>query len=150
MLYYLIYVSKATAPMSATDLLSLLDSSRTWNEAHELTGMLLYIQGEPVGEKAGRFIQVLEGSEPKVRQIFDLISTDVRHNLVSILNEGPLKSRNFESWRIGFEAITTVDLSKHPGYVDLNNAFLEAFDRKKFNFALNFLKTFYDLRSKIC
>jgi hypothetical protein len=149
MIFYLIYVSKATAPMDAADLLRVLDVSRIWNEGHELTGMLLYVQAEPKGLNGGRFIQVLEGSEAEVREIFGKIRADFRHDHVTLLNEGPLKNRNFESWRMGFESVTQADLTAHPGAVDLNSAFLESFDSKKFNFALNFLKSFYDLRSNL-
>ena len=150
MIFYLIYHSQATAPMNDDDLLLLLDISRSWNKDHSLTGMLLYIQGEAGGSSKGRFIQVIEGTELEVRRIFDRIKTDARHHHVTILNEGKLKSRNFKDWRMGFESLTLGDVNSHLGYATFAKVFSEDFDPKKFNFALNFLLSFYDLRSTIC
>lgn len=150
MLYYLIYVSKATAPVNDADLLAILDNARAWNEAHGITGMLLYIHGEPAVEHAGRFMQVLEGSELEVRHIFNQIKSDGRHQFVTVLNEGTLKARNFESWRMGFESIKAADICKSPGFVELNDVFLDSLSRKRFNFTVNLMKSFYGLRSTIC
>ncbi len=150
MLFYLIYVSRATAPMDENNLLNLLDVSQRWNVNHDLTGMLLYIKAGKTSNYGGRFIQVLEGSEMEVRHIFyDKIKVDSRHEHITLLNEGPLKTRNFQDWSMGFDSISDIEFKCHPGYVELNNGFPESLNPKKFNFALNLLKSFYELRSKI-
>lgn len=84
------------------------------------------------------------------KEIYEKIKTDSRHHLITILNEGQLEVRNFENWSMGFELLTADHIHKHPGYIELNNAFLRRFGRKRFNFALNYLKSFYELRTSIC
>ena len=148
MLYYLIYVSKAAIPMTSTVLSSLVYTSRCSNEKHALTGMLLYVQAKTEHTGNGRFIQVLEGNESNVKATFKKILIDERHHQVNILNQGALNNRNFSEWQMGFETVNESKLRPESGYFELNNTFFENFQRNKFNFALNLLKSFYDLRNK--
>jgi hypothetical protein len=150
MLYYLIYFSKATVWMKDPDLLKVLEVSRAWNGTHHLTGLLLYIQGEEIHQKKGRFIQVLEGDEQDVKEIFEIIKINSKHDHITLLNEGYLETRNFKDWQMGFESVTAADFQNKPGFVRLKQLFSDHFDGKKTNFALNFLRSYYDLRSTIC
>ena len=59
-MYSLIYVSIATKPFSAAELVDLLKHARRNNEKAEVTGMLLY--------KEGNFMQALEGEERRLRR----------------------------------------------------------------------------------
>ena len=71
MVYYLVYISSATWLMSDEELAALLMECRTNNERLQVTGMLLY--------KEGNFIQVLEGEQETVEQLYIKIRADVRH-----------------------------------------------------------------------
>jgi hypothetical protein len=57
-LYHLVYQSFATALMSEKELEVVLTQSRSWNTDHNLTGMLLYSNGD--------IMQVLEGTQEEV------------------------------------------------------------------------------------
>ena len=149
MLYYLIYASQAKTCLQTNDLLAILNSARIRNTEFDITGMLLYIQPDNTNTECGRFIQFLEGTESNVLELFELIKTDHRHENVILLNEGRLKTRNFKEWQMAFESIAPENLYKHAGYIELNSALFQNFDSKRFNFALNSLKAFYELKLRI-
>jgi hypothetical protein len=93
--FQLIYVSTAVKPMSDDDLVHLLREATARNERLEITGMLLY--------KDGHFMEVLEGDETNVRAVFADIEKDSRHKSIDILRSGPIESRNFPNWTMGFK-----------------------------------------------
>jgi hypothetical protein len=152
MIYSLIYFSKATKPMQDEDLLPLLEESRSWNLAHGITGMLLYIAGETGSlEQGGRFMQALEGTEVEVRGIFEKIRSDKRHHHLMVLNEATAKKRNFAAWTMGFASMDIEEYKAKLGFFELNDTFLNKGNKQKLNMALNFLKSFYtmNLSSKV-
>ena len=71
-LYCLVYTSIANKKMSDDDLEDLLKKIRKKNETRHVTGMLLYL--DPF------FMQVLEGEEAMVNDLFNLIKQDSRHH----------------------------------------------------------------------
>lgn len=90
----LIYVSTATHLLSKDELLDILRVSRRNNEIGPVTGLLLY--------QDGNFMQVLEGPEEAVMDIFGKIEKDTRHtDIIVILNE-PIKEREFSDWSMAF------------------------------------------------
>ena len=97
--------------MSDKDLLYLLEQSRARNERHGITGMLLY--------KNGHFMQVLEGDEADVMQVFADIERDKRHKNVDVLRTEYIQHRNFPDWTMGFRNIDKLDLSTVPGFTRL-------------------------------
>ena len=108
MLFHLIYVSTAVVPMSDEDLMNLLARSRVRNERHRITGMLLY--------KNGHFMQVLEGIEARVTEVFDSIKKDPRHKSVDILRAEFIQHRDFPDWTMGFANFDKHDPSTIPGF----------------------------------
>jgi hypothetical protein len=104
MLYDLIYFSNATSVMQTSDINPILAQSRIRNADQQVTGFLMYVEGIYNHHKEGRFLQVLEGSEHDVTQIYDSIKKDLRHNQVTTLKEGPIENRNFSSWSMGYES----------------------------------------------
>ena len=108
MLFHLIYVSTAVAPMSDDDLMSLLRQSRARNERHRITGMLLY--------RGGHFMQVLEGEEASVMSIFNDIERDRRHKNVDVLRAEYIQHREFPDWTMGFHNIDELDPATVPGF----------------------------------
>lgn len=110
MLYHLGYVSTQARPLSADDLLALLGQARARNEAGHITGLLLH--------REDSFFQVLEGDQEQVLQIFSSIERDPRHHRVEILFQGPIASREFGDWRMGFAELDGVDVERLPGFSD--------------------------------
>ena len=64
------------------------------------------------------FFQVLEGEEDVVRQVFDKIQRDPRHERIKVLFEGPIEAREFADWRMGFVDLNGVDVKNLPGFSD--------------------------------
>ena len=110
MLFHLGYVSTQIRPMQAQDLLDLLKTAREHNSRVGVTGLLLH--------REDSFFQVLEGQEEAVREIFARIQHDRRHDRVKVLFEGPIESREFSDWRMGFVELDGVDLTQLPGFSD--------------------------------
>ncbi len=89
-LYFLIYVSQATSPMSGATLNALREQSSTFNRLTGLTGCLLY--------QDGLFMQMLEGQREVLSALMDRIKTDPRHRDVRIVIEGLARHRIFLDW----------------------------------------------------
>jgi hypothetical protein len=104
------YVSAATHPFSDADIAELLTHARANNEAHGLTGALLY-RGE-------RFIQILEGPDAEVRERFAVISADPRHRNVSSMREMWIPERQFPEWTMGYRPLSDDAVSMMPGFED--------------------------------
>ena len=94
MLFHLGYVSTEKQPMIADDLATLLKHASGRNQALGITGLLLH--------RDDSFFQVLEGDADSVRQVFESIRQDPRHHRIQVLFEGPIESREFTDWRMGF------------------------------------------------
>lgn len=92
------YLSRATVPMSAEQLLSLLLQSRRNNAARGITGMLLY------GNET--FLQVIEGDDFAVDALIDRIGGDTRHAGVKILDRKTVSGRQYSDWNMSFERVT--------------------------------------------
>jgi len=104
------YISQASAPMSAEQLLALLMQCRTNNLARDVTGMLLYGNGT--------FLQVLEGEEAVVDALVDRIATDPRHVGMRRLARRTVERRQYADWSMGFERITGDGLREVDGLRD--------------------------------
>jgi hypothetical protein len=131
--------------MPSDDLLFLLNQSKSWNEGHGLTGMLLYLEGKFLSKVEGRFMQVLEGTERDVKEIFAKIKQDSRHHSLIILKQASTKERNFGTWSMGFRSINLEAHKELPGRFDLNDDFLKSAELQQSNVPLNFLKSFYQV-----
>lgn len=94
--------------MREDDLVGLLQQSRARNERLRITGMLLY--------KGGFFVQVLEGEEKNVLEVFADIQTDIRHKRVFEIVSEYVQHRDFPDWTMGFTNIDTLDVSTVPAY----------------------------------
>jgi hypothetical protein len=96
--------------MSDDNLKDLLKKTRKKNEARHVTGMLLYL--DPF------FMQVLEGEETMVNELFNLIKQDSRHHKVSLIYKKPKEERYFSNWTMGFSKIGHEKLVIMEGFSD--------------------------------
>lgn len=115
MLIRLIYVSQATVRFDTSNLDALLELSRRNNDRLGITGMLLYRDGD--------FVQILEGEEAAVREIYGRIVADSRHAKIILIDDGPATEREFGDWSMGFVRLD--DSEVPPGYVDFFSRSLE-------------------------
>ena len=107
-MFSLVYLSRASLDFDEARLLELLATSRKNNAGADVTGLLLY--------KDGNFLQLLEGEEEQVRRIFGKIARDPRHFNVTVLLEGSTDERQFPDWSMGFHNLRSVDPATVPGY----------------------------------
>lgn len=54
-------------------------------------------------------MEVLEGDEEEVKQLFHLIRQDARHYQTKIILQGPIEKRYFEGWNLGYKIHTESD-----------------------------------------
>jgi hypothetical protein len=130
--------------MQEDELMFLLKQSRDWNLSHDITGMLLYIEGRFLDHIEGRFMQVLEGSEYEIERIFNNIKNDSRHHQLIVLRQEELEARNFDNWQMGFSSLNREDFERHLGFFELNDDYLNSKEFIESNTAISFLKSFYD------
>ena len=90
----LVYFSTADPNLSKKDIKSILERSREWNSKHGITGCLLHSKGE--------FLQMLEGEEEQVKNLFSNIRQDSRHQHVLALQEEKIEKRVFQEWTMAF------------------------------------------------
>lgn len=122
-MFSLIYVSVATQPFSTAELVTLLEQARRNNSKSDITGMLLY--------KDGNFLQVLEGDEKKVGALQHRISRDPRHHKMFTLAQGTCAAREFPDWSMGFSNLDAPEVATVAGYSEFMNVPLteETFSR---------------------
>ena len=133
-LTHLIYASSATHLMDDQDLRSILTKAHEKNARLDVTGMLLY--------RSGNFLQVLEGQEKVLDDLFKVILQDPRHYQVTLLLKRSVPKRSFEQWEMGFTNIDKMDTSTLQGYTTYLS---EPFNSKRFTdvgFAYTFLNLF--------
>ena len=114
MLYSLIYRSQASRALHEVTLPPLLRKARLHNERTRLGGLLLYANGE--------FMQVLEGPEPALSQLYARIQADPRHYAVRTLAYGPIAERAFPDWRMAYAPTDAKVLEKVVGFLPLPSA----------------------------
>ena len=107
-MYYLIYRSQVAAQMSEDELRQLLEQSRNYNKTVNITGMLLYFED--------KFLQLLEGDEAKVKELYNSIRGDSRHKNVITLKEGSAEKRLFPDWSMSFRAVSKEEFANEPAY----------------------------------
>lgn len=121
-MFRLVYVSSALADFGPDELLDLLVKARHKNDQKHITGMLLY--------KDGNFMQVLEGEESAVRQLFHTIENDTRHSGTIVLMEDPVDERLFGKWSMGFRNLTDAEVLTTEGFNPFMNHALDLFSFK--------------------
>lgn len=107
-MYYLVYVSSSSHLLSNAELKDILVKSYQKNKRLGLTGMLLYSEGN--------IIQLIEGEEKRVLDLYNQIRKDFRHHDVIKVVDGVISERNFPDWSMGFECDSATEFSTVEGY----------------------------------
>jgi hypothetical protein len=135
-LFQLIYLSALVTDKPEL-LVSILEQSIRNNKQRDITGMMLYADGN--------VMQVLEGEKEVVLQTFRAIEADTRHTGVFVLIEQDVASRQFASWSMGFRHLSKADLEKLPPAAHVFKARQDEIAlRGRAGDALTVLKTFAD------
>lgn len=112
-IHNIVYISSATKLLTEEELINLLDVSRIHNEKFDITGLLLY--------KDGNFMQVLEGDEQQVETLMQKIFSDSRHNDIITLVRGSKDERDFADWSMAFYNLTSPKVKSLPAYSEFLN-----------------------------
>ena len=91
----LLYVSSTSPDLAPATLNDILAAARANNPLLGITGLLIHIDGG--------FLQILEGEERAVRELYMRICTDSRHWESRLLLDREVKSRALTGWSMGFE-----------------------------------------------
>ena len=109
-IYRLIYRSKATRPLSSAELGRLVSQSQIYNFSHHVTGVLFYASQQ--------FLQVLEGSQTAVGEVYRHLSHDERHSQLTIIDRASVPTRLFPTWSMGFGEVEARALTRLTNYLD--------------------------------
>ena len=101
-LHSVVYLSSSFGLMSDAELEALLIEARQFNQAHEITGVLLYA--------GGTFMQCLEGEEYEVELVYERIKDSSQHRGITELMKRPIKERSFPDWLMGLSRPTASEL----------------------------------------
>ncbi len=97
MIHTICYFSSATKSLHENDLKSLLNNSKEKNQKNNISGILVYADGN--------FMQVLEGEETVVNSLYEKILNDQRHyNIIKVIGI-TYNDRIFEDYNYGFTVI---------------------------------------------
>ena len=97
-----IYVSHAAPTFEEHEIPELLKQIRPDNAKHGITGMLIYT--------GTAFLQVLEGAQASVNELFDRILRDRRHMRVTSIVHEALYERQFNDWTMDFVTVDATDV----------------------------------------
>jgi len=114
----LMYVSKAAAGVDGKTVEEILDVARPRNARSGVTGLLVY--------SGTHFLQLLEGPEEQVGEVFDAIRGDQRHQDVVVLLTEHAETRQFPGWSMGYELLEDMDAPRGSGWFQLGRRALEA------------------------
>ncbi len=93
-MHELIYSSTTVQPMTPENISALLLKSKTYNQANAITGCLLYYGDE--------FIQLIEGDQKTVQDLYQRIIKDPRHTDIIFLGENQIEERTFADWNMAY------------------------------------------------
>ncbi|MFC4097285.1 BLUF domain-containing protein [Euzebyella saccharophila] len=96
-MYTLTYESQANPDLKNSDIEEILKTARAFNSDNGITGCLIYY--------LGKFIQILEGPEEKVKELYSNIEKDKRHKKVNLFSEDTITERNFPDWGMAYYPI---------------------------------------------
>jgi hypothetical protein len=108
-MHHIIYMSRVTTALASTDLVSLLGRARQHNDQAGITGALVY------GKQ--QFMQVLEGEQPVITDLYHRILQDARHVSVFKLADKPIAARTFTTWAMAFRELTPGEFTELAGYL---------------------------------
>lgn len=96
-LYRLIYVSTAKQDLGDDDISNILDTSQSNNFERYITGFLAH--------NGSAFMQALEGPEGEVRQTYENIVEDDRHQCIVQIAGERIERRAFEEWSMNYHRV---------------------------------------------
>ena len=101
LLYNVVYCSRATPGVDDAAVAKIIATSRRWNPAQGITGMLVF--------GSGIFFQWLEGPRDNVTRLMATLQTDPRHeNVVPLSTTEEVRERLFPDWDMELVSADTI------------------------------------------
>ncbi|GMN06406.1 hypothetical protein MTsPCn5_17950 [Croceitalea sp. MTPC5] len=94
-MFCLVYKSVASPAFDKAAICEMLEKAKKSNKKKNITGCLIYYQGE--------FLQYLEGRQVSVLGLYDKIKLDDRHHDVELISHSHVEEREFENWDMAYE-----------------------------------------------
>ncbi|KAF7764487.1 hypothetical protein PCIT_b0499 [Pseudoalteromonas citrea] len=113
-LHQLIYLSKASRPLTSIDFLEILEVAKRNNASLGVTGSLFY--------NGGWFLQVLEGDVTVINSLYRRIEQDNRHEHTQIIYLEPANCRVFSRWTMNMINLETERGNKYDILADVIKA----------------------------
>lgn len=107
-MHQIIYMSRATHPMSDDELETLLRKASLNNEQRGITGALVYGDGQ--------FMQIMEGEKDALDTLYATVFRDPRHTDLTKLTDKEISDRSFSSWSMAFQALSPQQFQDLVGY----------------------------------
>lgn len=101
-MYTIVYISACSPGIGDHEIQAIVDTSRPKNERVGITGLLVHCKGN--------FLQVLEGDEKVVNELFAKISGDDRHLDLRHVDGRTIDQRHFPQWSMGYENVASIKL----------------------------------------
>lgn len=125
----LIYVSKADSNLSINELSKIFEEATRRNKISHITGFIVFNEEY--------FMQVIEGYEDKINNLYEIIAQDSRHTNLLLLGIKDNDNRDFEEWNLGY--IYSEKVIKDFLYLKTGNKSFLPY-QFSYEFALDFLK----------
>ena len=133
MRYAISYVSTAERSLSETEIRQILNDSEINNNKQNITGLLLYSEGN--------FFQIIEGDQKHIVQLYETIEDDSRHFNVIKLFGKEIKKESFDGYKSDF---ISEDARYSSARLQNYEHYLEVLDKPTKNAVANILKAFID------
>jgi len=99
-IFRLVYLSKPVVPFTDADFDDIEHKSLKANNARDVTGLLI-VHGN-------RILQILEGREEAVRELYAKIEADIRHTIIKLACEVEDEERLLLTWSMVVRRITNI------------------------------------------
>ncbi len=125
------YLSQSKLDWTDEAIDELLERSKRNNATRKITGAMIYANGY--------FMQLIEGPQIAVDELYSAIEADPRHEVLSLLHNQEIKDRHFSDWAmeyrdsddLGERALMTVHAAKQDNGRFPVIHFLECFNDRK-------------------
>ena len=125
------YLSQSKLDWTDEAIDELLERSKRNNATRKITGAMIYANGY--------FMQLIEGPQIAVDELYSAIEADPRHDVLSLLHNQEIKDRHFSDWAmeyrdsddLGERALMTIHAAKQDNERFPVMHFLECFNDRK-------------------
>lgn len=137
--YCITYFSTAVESTTEHDIIDIVEFSRIKNARLNITGVLLYINGN--------IVQVLEGPKEALEDLYKSIQADVRHTNVRAVISQPISQRLFSHWYMGYETLSVQQYEEVQNIIPVDPQ-IQTIPEADQPIIVRMLKDFFDMNSR--